>query len=372
MSKRCTDTSRFPKLFCILIIFAMSQLSLSLSAETESDSDSDSDNKTLLWPDGTRYVGGVKDGKRAGKGTIFWQDGTRFIGNFSNDQRNGPGTMILPDGSVYNGYFSNDVLVDPPNKGSTDNVAATSNALMSKPSPLDMDTNTPNIADNLPISSIQQSKPQPKVADQQVEKIPAAKQSDADVSKALDIVSADEKKTVAETKPAARLAAAAAPEPQREAAQSITPAKEVVLVKNEQTESTKKSSQSNDRVPLSFDANSLTVEVQKEVESTIDLWAAAWSEQNVNQYLTYYAADFVVPDEQSRSQWEAVRRARLTKPKSINISVTFEKIEMTAPNQINIQFNQTYRSNLYRDSTRKEMTLKKSGANWLIQTEKSL
>jgi len=222
------------------------------------------------------------------------------------------------------------------------------------------------------LSSIQQSKPQPKVADQQVEKIPAAKQSDADVSKALDIVSADEKKTVAETKPAARLAAAAAPEPQREAAQSITPAKEVVLVKNEQTESTKKSSQSNDRVPLSFDANSLTVEVQKEVESTIDLWSAAWSEQNVNQYLTYYAADFVVPDEQSRSQWEAVRRARLTKPKSINISVTFEKIEMTAPNQINIQFNQTYRSNLYRDSTRKEMTLKKSGANWLIQTEKSL
>jgi len=344
----------------------MSQLSLSLSAETESDSD----NKTLLWPDGTRYVGGVKDGKRAGKGTIFWQDGTRFIGNFANDQRNGPGTMILPDGSVYNGYFSNDVLVDPPNKGSTDNVAATSNALMSKPSPLDMDTNTPNIADNLPISSIQQSKPQPKVADQQVEKIPAAKQSDADVSKALDIVSADEKKTVAETKPAARLAAA--PEPQREAAQSITPAKEVVLVKNEQTESTKKSSQSNDRVPLSFDANSLTVEVQKEVESTIDLWPAAWSEQNVNQYLIYYAADFVVPNEQSRSQWEAVRRARLTKPKSINISVTFEKIEMTAPNQIIIQFNQTYRSNLYRDSTRKEMTLTKSGANWLIQTEKSL
>lgn len=229
MSKRCTDTSRFPKLFCILIIFAMSQFSLSLSAETESDSHSD--NRTLLCPDGTRYVGGVKDGKRAGKGTIFWQDGTRFIGNFANDQRNGPGTMILPDGSVYNGYFSNDVLVDPPNKGSTDNVAATSNALMSKPSQLDMDTNTPNIADNLPTSSIQQSKPQPKVADQQVEKIPAAKQSDADVSKALDIVSADEKKTVAETKPAARLAAAPEPEPQREAAQSITPAKEVVLVK---------------------------------------------------------------------------------------------------------------------------------------------
>lgn len=49
----------------------MSQLSLSLSAETESDSDSDSDNKTLLWPDGTRYVGGVKDGSALAKARYF-------------------------------------------------------------------------------------------------------------------------------------------------------------------------------------------------------------------------------------------------------------------------------------------------------------
>ena len=67
--------------------------------------------KTLLWPDGTRYVGGVIDGKRAGRGTIFWQEGTRFIGYFENDMRNGPGTMILPDGTVYRGYFKDDKLV---------------------------------------------------------------------------------------------------------------------------------------------------------------------------------------------------------------------------------------------------------------------
>lgn len=69
------------------------------------------ETKTLVWPDGTRYVGGVEDGKRSGKGTIFWQDGTRFVGTFVDDLRNGPGTMILPDGTVYNGYFENDKLV---------------------------------------------------------------------------------------------------------------------------------------------------------------------------------------------------------------------------------------------------------------------
>ena len=67
--------------------------------------------KTLIWPDGTRYVGGFENGKRTGRGTIFWQEGSRFIGYFENDMRNGPGTMILPDGTVYRGYFKDDKLV---------------------------------------------------------------------------------------------------------------------------------------------------------------------------------------------------------------------------------------------------------------------
>ena len=70
--------------------------------------------KTLVWQDGTRYVGGVVDGKRSGKGTIFWQDGTRFVGQFEDDMRNGTGTMILPDGTVYTGFFKDDELVDSP------------------------------------------------------------------------------------------------------------------------------------------------------------------------------------------------------------------------------------------------------------------
>lgn len=67
--------------------------------------------RTLIWSDGTRYVGGVVNGKREGKGTIYWQDGTRFSGHFQNDKKNGPGTMVLPDGSVRNGYFKDDLLV---------------------------------------------------------------------------------------------------------------------------------------------------------------------------------------------------------------------------------------------------------------------
>ncbi|MEM7366661.1 MAG: hypothetical protein AAF525_21810, partial [Pseudomonadota bacterium] len=73
--------------------------------------------QTLVWPDGTRYVGEVRDGVRWGKGTIFWEDGTRFVGNFVAGRRQGSGTMILPDGTVYTGHFENDKLVNPSNDG---------------------------------------------------------------------------------------------------------------------------------------------------------------------------------------------------------------------------------------------------------------
>ncbi len=69
---------------------------------------------TLVWPDGTKYIGGVVDGKRNGEGTIYWTDGTKFIGRFKNDLRSGPGSMVLPDGTVHSGYFENDKLIDLP------------------------------------------------------------------------------------------------------------------------------------------------------------------------------------------------------------------------------------------------------------------
>ena len=97
---------RLFQLLLILLVFAP------LVLQAEDNTTTKQMTKTLAWPDGTRYVGGVMEGKRKGKGTIFWQDGTRFVGQFENDMRNGPGTMILPDGTVYTGFFKDDELVD--------------------------------------------------------------------------------------------------------------------------------------------------------------------------------------------------------------------------------------------------------------------
>ena len=85
-------------------LFFIANLALSplISGET---------NQTLMWSDGTRYVGGTQNGRRHGRGTIYWQDGTRYIGEFKADRRQGEGLLILPDGTTYRGLFDNHVLI---------------------------------------------------------------------------------------------------------------------------------------------------------------------------------------------------------------------------------------------------------------------
>ncbi len=71
----------------------------------------DSPSETLAWPDGTRYVGGVKNQMRDGQGTIYWQNGARYIGGFKTNLRHGPGMMIMPDGTTHQGDFFEGQLV---------------------------------------------------------------------------------------------------------------------------------------------------------------------------------------------------------------------------------------------------------------------
>jgi len=102
---------------CLLLLIAAGMIFSAGAAKSSHETSSNETStqsviRTLVWPDGTRYVGMVFDGKRDGKGTITWQDGTQFVGHFKDDLKNGPGTLILADGSVYSGYFENDILIN--------------------------------------------------------------------------------------------------------------------------------------------------------------------------------------------------------------------------------------------------------------------
>ena len=66
-------------------------------------------SKTVLqsefYNNGDKYVGGLEDGKRSGKGTYTWASGDKYVGDFIDGNRTGKGTFIWASGDKYVGDF---------------------------------------------------------------------------------------------------------------------------------------------------------------------------------------------------------------------------------------------------------------------------
>ncbi len=281
--------------------------------------------RTLVWPDGTRYVGGVLQGKRSGKGTIFWQDGTRFIGLFENDLRNGPGTLILPDGNVYTGFFDNDELIDSHTNqsiklGDQAFIEAETKAALGN-------TNLPIEADSLFLSP------------------------SAETSKSSE---QDESTRVASAEPGL--------------VRDETPIETSDISNN----SLQKGLETIDKDRLlKKSVTSVTENVKQELIKVIDLWGAAWSDQNVTQYLSNYSKDFMVPHKKSREAWQKMRKERLTKPEYIILKINYQNFQPLDNNVVEVFFKQTYKSNTYNDIADKVLRMRKEGPDWKILRERS-
>jgi tetratricopeptide (TPR) repeat protein len=105
------------------------------------------------------------------------------------------------------------------------------------------------------------------------------------------------------------------------------------------------------------------------VIKAVERWAAAWSSNDVEGYLARYAPGFKTPDGESRKAWEAERRARIAKPRKIEVKVEAPKVTFKDANTANVSFRQHYRSNTFKASAGKTLVLIKSGEQWLIQQE---
>jgi len=108
-----------------------------------------------------------------------------------------------------------------------------------------------------------------------------------------------------------------------------------------------------------------------EVLKVVHEWAAAWSSKNVKRYLAFYAEDFKTPGGESRNDWEAQRRERISKPKSIHVSISDPKVKLIDGSHASVSFRQSYRASHLKTSSSKTLVLVKSGGNWLIQEEHS-
>lgn len=107
------------------------------------------------------------------------------------------------------------------------------------------------------------------------------------------------------------------------------------------------------------------------VLKAVNAWAAAWSAQNVKKYLSFYAPDFKVPDRQNRKEWEASRKERIGKPKSIEVGISDVKVNFTDASHATVKFRQSYRASHLKTSSSKTLLMVKSGGNWLIQEERT-
>lgn len=104
----------------------------------------------------------------------------------------------------------------------------------------------------------------------------------------------------------------------------------------------------------------------------LDLWASAWSKQNVKKYLSFYAPNYFSERSPSRASWEDQRRERLTKPGFIEVELNDFVVKVESDQRVEVQMVQSYKSDNYQDKTRKLMRLERRDSSWQIADERTL
>src|SRR5256885_3650866 len=109
----------------------------------------------------------------------------------------------------------------------------------------------------------------------------------------------------------------------------------------------------------------------EEVLQTVLAWAGAWSKQNVESYLAFYAQDFKTPKGEARSEWEAARRQRISSPTKIEVAVESPKVTLKDQNNAVVSFRQAYRSDNLNIRSSKTLVMVRNEGRWLIQQERA-
>jgi len=108
----------------------------------------------------------------------------------------------------------------------------------------------------------------------------------------------------------------------------------------------------------------------EDVVKVVNQWARAWSDNDVARYLGYYAPDFETPKGMTREAWEAERKARIAKPREIEVSVNAPKVVFRDNGRVAVTFRQNYVSGALKIASTKTLVMVRTGDRWLIQQEK--
>jgi len=160
-------------------------------------------------------------------------------------------------------------------------------------------------------------------------------------------------------KPAAEDTAAAESKPEEKAA-VVAAAKQVKQQGKEQ---------GKEQVKEPIKPVAEVIDPKAQVERTLRAWAAAWSARDADAYLSFYSPEFKTPGNQEFAAWSEERKARVTRPEFIKVSIDRLKISLKG-NTAQASFTQQYESNIVKDSGKKTMQLAREGSNWKILDER--
>jgi len=106
----------------------------------------------------------------------------------------------------------------------------------------------------------------------------------------------------------------------------------------------------------------------KEVESAVQAWAAAWAAKDMNAYLGAYGKEFDPPGGQSRKAWEDERRSRIVGKSRISVKLSDLAVTVNGA-KATAKFKQAYSADSLNVSSRKTLDLVKAGDRWVIVRE---
>lgn len=104
--------------------------------------------------------------------------------------------------------------------------------------------------------------------------------------------------------------------------------------------------------------------------ATIESWAKAWSNREVETYLSFYAIGYHPPG-LTHDAWKAQRRERILAPKQISVSILSPKVTAIDATHARLNFRQAYRSDRLSTVSSKTLLLEKQSGQWRIEQEQS-
>ncbi|WP_028470320.1 tetratricopeptide repeat protein [Neptunomonas japonica] len=115
-----------------------------------------------------------------------------------------------------------------------------------------------------------------------------------------------------------------------------------------------------------------TKQLVQEAVSHVNSWASAWSKQNVSGYLNAYTTGFRPLNGLSNNAWQTQRNQRLTKPTFIKVKLNNIRTSLINADTAKVTFKQTYQSNTFKDTSKKQILLTRVNNAWRIKEERSL